>query len=89
MNNSLSTDFTAFVDNRLNYVDKRLKDNPDYKRQTDNIDKLTQDLLAAMPTALTCTLGDIDDSHMELITLSERFSYRQGFRDAITFLAEL
>ncbi len=89
MSNSLSSDFTAFIDSRLDCFGEKLKELQDYKRQYNNIDKLTQDLLAAIPAALACTLGDIDDSYTELISLSERFSYRQGFRDAIRLFAEL
>ena len=89
MSNSLSTDFTAFIDSRLNCFGEKLKELQDYKRQYDNINKLTQDLLAAMPAAFACTLEDINDSYSGIVSLSEQFSYRQGFRDAIRLFAEL
>ena len=42
-----------------------------------------------MPSELTITLGDIDDSYTELLNISERICYRQGFKDALRLMAEI
>ena len=88
MSNSLTADFSSFIDSRLNCFERELAEHTDYKRQNDNIGKCTQDLLSAMPSAMTITLGDMDDSYLEIISLSERVSYRQGFSDALRLMAE-
>lgn len=89
MSNALTADFVAFVDKRLDCVERRLMEHTDYKRQNENIEKCTQALLSAMPSAMTITLGDMDDSYLEIISLSERVSYRQGFSDALRLMAEI
>ena len=89
MSDSLCSDFTAFVDNRLDYTGRILKKNTDYNCQYANIEKCTQEILSAMPSELTITLGDIDDSYTELLNISERICYRQGFKDALRLMAEI
>ncbi len=89
MSNSLSSDFQAFIDNRLDCADEILKDSADYRRQTGNIESATKELLLAMSPELSTTLGDIDDSYAELLNISQRESYRQGFRDALRLIAEI
>ena len=89
MSYSLGSDFQAFIDSRLDYAGRRLKDNADYKRENDNIKNATQELLAAMSPKMALTLSDIDDSYLEIITTCERVSYRQGFKDALRLFAEI
>ena len=89
MSNSLRSDFQAFIDNRLDCAGEILKESPDYKRQTSNIESATKELLSAMSPELSTTLGDIDDSYLELLNISQRESYRQGFRDALRLIAEI
>ena len=89
MSNSLTADFSTFIESRLDYVEHKICEHTDYKRQNDNIEKYTQDLLSAMPSAMTITLGDMDDSYLEIITTCERVSYRQGFKDALRLFAEI
>ena len=89
MSNSLRSDFQAFIDNRLNCAGEILKNSTDYLRQTGNIESETKELLSAMSPMLSTTLGDIDDSYAELINISQRVSYRQGFKDALRLMAEL
>ena len=89
MSNSLTADFSAFIESRLECVEHKVCEHTDYKRQNDNIEKYTQDLLSAMPSAMTITLGDMDDSYLEIITTCERVSYRQGFKDALRLFAEI
>jgi len=48
MSNSLSSDFQAFIDNRLDCADEILKDSADYRRQTGNIESATKELLLAI-----------------------------------------
>ncbi|MBR1438907.1 MAG: hypothetical protein IJ587_10270 [Synergistaceae bacterium] len=88
MNYSLGSDFQAFIDSRLDCVGHRLKNNADYKRKNDNIENATQELLAAMSPKMAFTLSDIDDSYLEIITICERASYRQGFKDALRLFSE-
>lgn len=89
MSNSLSSDFQAFIDNRLDCADEILKESTDYRRQTGNIESATKELLSAMSPELSTTLGDIDDSYAELLNISQRVSYRQGFKDALRLIAEI
>ena len=89
MSYSLGSDFQAFIDSRLDYAGRRLKDNADYKREHDNIENATQELLAAMSPKMALTLSDIDDSYLEIITICERASYKQGFKDALRLSAEI
>ena len=89
MSNSLRSDFQAFIDNRLNCAGEILKNSTDYLRQTGNIESETKELLSAMSPMLSTTLEDIDDSYTELINISQRVSYRQGFKDALRLMAEL
>ena len=89
MSISLTDDFSTFIDSRLDYVERKLKECADYKYQNDNIGKCIQDLLSAMPTAMMITLQDMDDSYLEIISLSERVSYRQGFSDALRLMAKI
>lgn len=89
MSNSLHSDFQAFIDNRLDCAGEILKDSPDYKRQTDNIESATKELLSAMSQKMAITLSDLDDSYLELLNISQRESYKQGFRDAIRLIAKI
>ena len=50
---------------------------------------LTKELLSAMSPELSTTLRDIDDSYTELLNISQRENYKQGFRDALRFIAEI
>lgn len=87
MSNSLGSDLSAFIDCRLEHAGLILKNSSDYKRQNDNIEKYTQKLLSAMPSELATTLGNMDDSYIELLNISERVCYRQGFKDALRLIA--
>lgn len=73
MNYSLSSDFQAFIDSRLNCAGYRLKDNADYKRENDNIENATQELRAAMSPEMALTLSDIEESYLEQTGLQGRF----------------
>lgn len=89
MNYSLSSDFQAFIDSRLNCAGYRLKDNADYKRENDNIENATQELRAAMSPEMALTLSGIEESYLEIITIYERVSYKQGFKDALRLCSEI
>lgn len=64
-------------------------ESPDYKRQTGNIESATKELLSAMSQKMAITLSDLDDSYLELLNISQRESYKQGFRDAIRLIAKI
>ena len=89
MSNSLTADFSAFIESRLNYVKRKVSEHTDYKRQNDNIESATKELLAAMSPKMALTLSDMDDCYLEIITTCERVSYRQGFKDALRLFAEI
>ena len=89
MSNSLTADFSAFIESRLNYVERKVSEHTDYKCQNDNIESATKELLAAMSPKMALTLSDMDDSYLKIINLSERVSYRQGFKDALRLFAEI
>lgn len=88
MSYSLSSDFQEFIDNRLNCAGDRLKNNTNYKLETHNIETHTRKLLAAMPLELAVSLEDINDSYLEILSISERVVYQQGFKDALRLIAE-
>ena len=87
MSNSLSSDFQAFTDNRLDCAGSQIKDSPDYKRENENISQATREVKAVLPPEKAITLNDIEDSYLAIISLCERICYKQGFRDAIRLMA--
>ena len=89
MSNSLTADFSAFIESRLECVEHKVCEHTDYKRENDNIENVNQELLAAMSPKMALALSDMDDSYLEIITTCERVSYRQGFKDALRLYSEI
>lgn len=89
MISTLATDIQAFVNSRLDRVGETLKDSPDYRRENDNIERMSSELLTVSAPEQAVTLQDIDDSYTTLVNVYENACYRQGFRDGLRFLAEI
>lgn len=89
MINSFNNDFQTFVNLRLDSVGEELRHRPEYKRENEIIDKMTQELQKAMSPNMAINLQDIDDSYTAILNMFQDASYRLGFRDALRIIAGL
>lgn len=89
MSNSFNNDFQTFVNLRLDRVGQTLKNSPEYMRENENIDKMTQELQKAMSPNMAINLQDIDDSYTAILNMFQDASYRLGFRDALRIIDTL
>lgn len=87
MNNTLASDFQAFINYRLDYVNSKVRLNPDYKAHQENVDIWEDKIRAALNPELAITLQDIYDSNMAMLDMHEQACYRQSFNDAIKLIA--
>lgn len=80
---TLQADFADFVERRLDFVGKQLLTNPEHIA----LEKKLDSLKSAVSKKFDTDIDRLDDGFFELSALYQRASYRQGFKDGITFMA--